>query len=61
MKKCNREEYATFKYQYICANGNVVSDGCASYDLMDKYSFGNVTEKPILEMYDIKPRTKKHK
>lgn len=52
------EEYAVFDYQYICANGNVITDGSVSYDLMDAYSLGNVTEKSILEMYDIKPKVK---
>lgn len=52
------EEFACFSYHYICANGNVVTDGCVSYDLMDEYCLGNVLDKSVLEMYGGKPKIK---
>lgn len=43
--------YLVIKYQYISANGNVVNDGCQSYDLMDKYALGNVQRQRIEDIY----------
>lgn len=50
--------YLIIKYQYISANGNVINDGCQSYDLMDEYALGNVQKQYIEEIY-IKGPTKK--
>lgn len=47
----NEEPYLTIIYQYLAANGNVVNDGCVSYDLMDKYALGNVKKQKIEDMY----------
>ncbi len=37
-------------YQYLAANGNVINDGCQSYDLMDQYVLGNVKEQSIAKI-----------
>ncbi len=50
--------FLVINYQYISANGNVVNDGCQSYDLMDKYALGNVQKQCIEEIY-IKGPSKK--
>lgn len=44
-------DYLIISYQYIAANGNVINDGCQSYDLMDEYALGNVIEEQIEGMY----------
>lgn len=50
------ETFLVFNYQYISSNGNVLTDGCISYDMMDKYHIGNVTEKSMIEMYSEQPK-----
>ena len=45
-----------FEYQYISSNGNILTDGCVSYDIMDSYHIGNVLEKPILEIFSKQPK-----
>lgn len=44
------EEYLVIQYQYLAANGNVINDGCQSYELMDQYKLGNIQEQSIEEM-----------
>lgn len=51
VKEDNGESYLIIEYQYLAANGNVINDGCQSYDLMDKYALGNVRKETIQEMY----------
>ena len=48
------QTYQVFEYQYISSNGNVLNDGCMSYDMMDKYSVGNVNGQSITDMYKSK-------
>lgn len=43
--------YLYIDYQYISSNGNIVNDGCQSYDLMDRYSLGNIKDKRIQDIY----------
>ena len=50
------ETFIVFKNQYISSNGNVLTDGCISYDMMDKYHIGNVMEKSMIEMYSEQPK-----
>ena len=45
-------------YQYISANGNIINDGCQSYDLMDEYALGNVQNQCIEEIYTKGPLKK---
>ncbi len=47
----NGKTYLYIEYQYIAANGNIVNDGCQSYDLMDKYALGNVKKDCIQDIY----------
>lgn len=51
-------EYLTIAYQYISANGNIVNDGCQSYNLMDDYALGNVQKESIDEIYKKMPTMK---
>ncbi len=51
IKEYEGNTYLTISYQYISANGNVINDGCQSYDLMEQYALGNVCEQRIEEMY----------
>ncbi|MCI8331041.1 MAG: hypothetical protein HFE04_02940 [Bacilli bacterium] len=51
IKEYEGSTYLIIKYQYISANGNVVNDGCQSYDLMDEYALGNVLKQSIEEIY----------
>lgn len=55
------EEFIVFKHQYISSNGYVLTDGCISYDMMDKYHIGNVLEKSMIEMFDKKAKIKNKK
>lgn len=50
--------YLFIEYQYISANGNVVNDGCQSYDLMDEYALGNVQKQDIEDIYIKAPTMK---
>lgn len=50
------ETFLVFNYQYISSNGNVLTDGCISYDMMDKYHIGNVMDKSMIEMYSEQPK-----
>jgi sulfatase maturation enzyme AslB (radical SAM superfamily) len=50
------ETFLVFASQYISSNGNVLNNGCMSYDMMDKYHIGNVTEKSMIEMYSEQPK-----
>ncbi|MCI8467258.1 MAG: radical SAM protein [Bacilli bacterium] len=43
--------YLVVGYQYLSANGNIVNDGCQSYNLMDKYSLGNIQNQTVVEIY----------
>lgn len=45
------KKYLVISYQYIAANGNVINDGCQSYEIMDEFSLGNVKEKSMIEIY----------
>lgn len=47
----NGDNFLVCNYHYISSNGNLLLDGCLSYDMMDKYSIGNVLEKSILDIY----------
>lgn len=58
IKEYEGSTYLVIEYQYISANGNVVNDGCQSYDLMDEYALGNVQKQCIEEIY-IKGPSKK--
>ncbi len=58
IKKYEGTTYLVIDYQYISANGNVINNGCESYDLMDEYTLGNVQEQSIEEIY-IKNKSKK--
>ena len=51
VKNYKGKDYLIIEYQYLSANGNVVNDGCQSYDLMDKYALGNVKDETIESMY----------
>lgn len=55
IKEDEGEEYLIIDYQYISSNGNVINDGCQSYESMDEYALGNVTHQKIDEIY-LKPR-----
>lgn len=52
----NGESFLVFNHQYISSNGNVLTDGCISYDMMDKYHIGNVMEQSMVEMYGNQPK-----
>ena len=58
IKKYEGSTYLVINYQYISANGNIVNDGCQSYDLMDEYALGNV-KKQCIEEFCIKGPSKK--
>lgn len=58
IRECEDFTYLVIKYQYISANGNVVNDGCQSYDLMDEYASGNVQKQCIEEIYTKGPLKK---
>ena len=58
IKEYEGSTYLIVEYQYISANGNVVNDGCQSYDLMDEYALRNVQKQCIEEIY-IKGPSKK--
>lgn len=51
IKEHKGNTYLIISYQYIAANGNVINDGCQSYDLMDEYRLGNVSSQKIEDMY----------
>lgn len=51
IKEYEGDNYLVISYQYISANGNVINDGCQSYDLMDEYALGNVQNQCIEEIY----------
>ena len=51
IKEHENNTYLVINYQYILANGNIVNDGCQSYDLMDEYALGNVKNQSIEEIY----------
>lgn len=51
IKEYEGSNYLVIGYQYISANGNVVNDGCQSYDLMDEYALGNIQNQSIEEIY----------
>lgn len=51
VKEYEGEEFLVFNCQYISSNGNVLIDGCISYDMMDEYNIGNVLDETIEEMY----------
>lgn len=51
VKEYEGDTYLVISYQYISANGNVINDGCQSYDLMDEYALGNVQTQSIEEIY----------
>lgn len=51
VKEYEGDTYLVISYQYISANGNVINDGCQSYDLMDEYALGNVQNQCIEEIY----------
>lgn len=51
IKNYKGENYLLFDFQYLCANGNVASSGCVSYDMMDKFHLGNVEANTIENMY----------
>ncbi len=52
------DTYLVISYQYISANGNIINDGCQSYDLMDEYALGNVQNQCIEEIYTKGPLKK---
>lgn len=58
IKEYEGNTYLIIDYQYISANGNIVNDGCQSYDLMDKYALGNVQKQCIEEIYTKGPSKK---
>jgi len=51
IKEYEGETYLIISYQYIAANGNIINDGCQSYDLMDQYALGNIKEQKIEDIY----------
>lgn len=55
VREYENEEYMIFDYLYISANGNIVYDGCSSYDMMDTQNYGNVT-KDTLENIFLEPK-----
>ncbi|MDD3048798.1 MAG: radical SAM protein [Bacilli bacterium] len=55
------ETFLLFNNQYISSNGNILTDGCISYDMMDKYHIGNVCDKSMVEMYSDQPKMLKLK
>lgn len=58
IKEYEGNTYLIISYQYISANGNVINDGCQSYDLMDEYALGNVQNECIEEIYIKEPSKK---
>ena len=58
IKEYEGTTYLVIDYQYIAANGNIINNGCESYDLMDKYALGNVQDQSIKEIY-LKNKSKK--
>ena len=53
IKDYEGQRYLIFNYQYICSNGNVSTDGCMSYNLMDMYAIVNVTEHKIVDLFSL--------
>ncbi len=51
IKEYEGNTYLVIEYQYISANGNVINDGCQSYNLMDEYALGNVQNQCIEDIY----------
>ena len=51
IKDYEGDKYLVFNYQYICSNGNVSTDGGVTYDLMDKYTIGNVEKYKIADLF----------
>lgn len=51
IKEYEGDTYLVIDYQYIAANGNVINDGCPSYDLMDQYALGNVKRQSMEDIY----------
>lgn len=51
IKEYEGTTYLVIDYQYIAANGNIINNGCESYDLMDEYALGNVQNQSIEELY----------
>lgn len=51
IKEYEGTNYLVIGYQYISANGNVVNDGCHSYNLMDEYALGNIQQQSMEEIY----------
>ena len=47
----NGKTYLYIEYQYISSNGNVVNDGCQTYELMDQYALGNVKNQKLEDIY----------
>lgn len=58
IKEYEGDTYLAISYQYISANGNVINDGCQSYDLMDEYALGNIQNQSIEEIYTKGPLKK---
>lgn len=58
IKEYEGTTYLVIDYQYIAANGNIINNGCESYDLMDEYALGNVQDQSIEEIY-LKNQVKK--
>jgi hypothetical protein len=50
------DNYIAFNSQYISADGNVLIDGCISYDMMKKYAIGNVKYDTIQDIYSKQPK-----
>lgn len=50
------ETFLEFNKQYISSNGNILVDGCISYDMMDIYQIGNVKEKSMVDIYSNQPK-----
>ena len=58
IKEYEGTTYLVIDYQYIAANGNIINNGCESYDLMDEYALGNVQDQSIEEIH-LKNQVKK--
>lgn len=58
IKEYEGTTYLVIDYQYISANGNIINNGCESYDLMDEYALGNVQDQSIEEIH-LKNQVKK--
>ena len=58
IKEYEGTTYLVIEYQYIAANGNIINNGCESYDLMDEYALGNVQDQSIEEIH-LKNQVKK--